>query len=337
MAAIVLANVYDLGGTGGIGLANREDLTNIIYNISPTKTPFVSMAGRESVKATFHEWNIDSLAAVDTGNAQVGGDSYTVAAVTATTRPGNHTQISNKVFGVTGTQEVVDKAGKRSEMAYQTAKHGFELRRDIEAIIVKADQVDAAGSNTTTPAARNARALRNWMSTDVGNNRSGGGESMTTTGTTLAADGVITAGGANVTFIDTMINTVANLVWLDGGDPSILMTNSDIKGTISGFAGATGLTQNVDVMHAGSDIHLFNKVDVYVGDFFDLRIVPNRFMSQNEVFMLDMSMWAVGFLRPFSTVDLAKVSDGDRRVIQAEWTLISRNEEASGMMSDVKA
>lgn len=335
MTAIASATVYTLGGTGGIGLANREDLSNIIYNISPTKTPFMSMAAREPVKATFHEWNIDALASADTGNAQIGGDDYTLSAIVATTRPGNYTQISNKVFGVSGTQEVVDKAGKRSEMAYQTAKHGFELRRDIEAIIVSADQVAAPGNTTTTGQARNARALRNWMSTDAGNNVSGGGETINTAGTTIAATGVIVAGSDNIAFVDTMINTISNLVWSDGGDPSILMVNSGIKTKISGFAGATGLTQNIDVQHSGSDVHLFNKVDVYVGDFFDLRIVPNRFMTQNQAFMLDMSMWAVGFLRPFSTVDLAKIGDSDRKAIQAEWTLVSRNEEASGMMSDV--
>jgi len=328
-----LASVYTLGGTGGIGLANREDLTNIIYNISPTKTPFMSMANRENVKSTFHEWNIDALAAVDTGNAQLGGDDYAIAAITASTRPGNYTQISNKVFGVSGTQEVVDKAGKRSEMAYQTAKHGFELRRDIEAIIVSADQVAAAAS-TTTASARTARALRNWISTDSGNNIAGGGGTQTTTGVTAAATGVITD-GTDVTFFESMLNDVMELCWLDGGDPSICMVNSDMKGKISGFSGATGLTGNVDSMQSG-DITLFNKVDVYVGDFFDLRVVPNRFMGQDDVFVLDMSMWAIGFLRPFNTVDLAKVADSERKAIQAEWTLISRNEEASGMLSDMK-
>ena len=202
-----LATVYTLGGALGQGAANREDLTNIIYNISPTKTPFMSMAARENVKSTFHEWNIDALAAVDTGNASIGGDEYALSALTASTRSGNYTQISDKVFGVSGTQEVVDKAGKRSEMAYQTAKHGFELRRDIEAIIVSADQVHAAAS-TTTASARTARALRNWISTDDGNNLPGGGATQaTTTGVAVAATGVITD-GTPVTFVESMLNAV---------------------------------------------------------------------------------------------------------------------------------
>ena len=122
---------------------------------------------------------------------------------------------------------------------------------------------------------------------------------------------------------------------MDGGDPSICMVNSDMKKKVSGFSGATGLTGNMDAQMSG-DIHLFNKVDVYVGDYFDLRIVPNRFMGQDNVFVLDMSMWAIGFLRPFKTIDLAKISDGERKAILAEWTLVSRNEQASGMLSDMQ-
>lgn len=319
-----MATEYLLGGTGGIGLANREDLSNIIYNISPTKTPFMSMAGKESVKATFHEWNIDSLSTAAV-NTNISGDTYVLAAVTATTRPGNYCQISNKVFGITDTQDMVDKAGKRSEMAYQTAKHGFELRRDMEFTCIGADQVSLPG-DATNP--RATRAVRNWISTDDGN-----GDAGATGGQTIAATGAITNGDQRPLTV-ALLDTALEACWTDGGEPSVVLVNAALKGTISGFLGATGLTQNVDAQMKG-DIHLFNKVDVYVGDFFDVRIVPDRFTNAEDCLVLDMSMWAIGFLRPFHSVELAKISDGHRRAIQAEWVLVSRNEEASANIADL--
>lgn len=37
-------------------IGNREDLTDDIYNLSPTETPFMSqIAGRAKAKATYHK------------------------------------------------------------------------------------------------------------------------------------------------------------------------------------------------------------------------------------------------------------------------------------------
>lgn len=39
--------------------SKREDLMNIIYDISPTDTPFVSNVGRSDATAALHEWSVD--------------------------------------------------------------------------------------------------------------------------------------------------------------------------------------------------------------------------------------------------------------------------------------
>ena len=114
----------------------REDLANVIYNISPEDTPFMSTIGRGSANQTYFEWQTDALAAASTTNAVIEGDEATLSALTATNRVGNYTQISRKVIGVSGTNEAVDKAGKKSEMAYQMAKASAELKRDMETALL---------------------------------------------------------------------------------------------------------------------------------------------------------------------------------------------------------
>lgn len=94
----------------------REDLSDMIYDISPTDTPFLTMAKKGSASARYHEWQIDTLVAAGT-NAQIEGDDATADAAPATTRPGNRVQILRKVVQTSGTVEAVKKAGRKSEMA----------------------------------------------------------------------------------------------------------------------------------------------------------------------------------------------------------------------------
>src|SRR3546814_5816842 len=138
--------------TGGFttytAVGDREDLTDIIYNISPTDTPFMTSIGRGKAKAVLHELQTDSLAAASTSNAQLEGDDVAGSTSAPTTRVHNYCQISRKDVVITGTQEVVDKAGRDSEMAYQPAKRGKELKRDMESTLL-ANQGEVAGDSTT--------------------------------------------------------------------------------------------------------------------------------------------------------------------------------------------
>ena len=70
----------------------REDLSDVIYDISPTETPFASSLARVAATATTHEWQTDSLAAA-TVQAYLEGDDATADARIATSRPNNDTQI----------------------------------------------------------------------------------------------------------------------------------------------------------------------------------------------------------------------------------------------------
>ena len=112
-------------------VGEREDLTDIIYDISPLDTPFMTNATRETATMTLYEWQTDSL---DTAasNAQIEGDDATTNTASPTSRLGNYTQISTKVPRVTGTLRAVNTAGRADELSYQISKRGRELKRDME-------------------------------------------------------------------------------------------------------------------------------------------------------------------------------------------------------------
>src|SRR5690348_22766 len=155
-----IANTFNTYETVG----RREELSDAIYMISPEETPFMSNAGRGKVNNTFFEYQQDSLATPDNTNAQLEGDDQTTFdAVTPTVRPGNYVQISRKSVIISGTQEATDKAGRKSEKAYQLAKKSAELKRDMETILLS-NQGAVAGATAT---ARKTAGLPAWVKTNV--------------------------------------------------------------------------------------------------------------------------------------------------------------------------
>ena len=293
----------------------REDLSDIIYNISPSETPFMSNVGKGSAKGTFHEWQIDSLeAAAD--NKKIEGDDATAAAVTPTVRVGNYTQIADKVLSISGTDLASDSAGRASEMAYQMAKRGLELRRDMETTLVGVNKGRAAGSSGT---ARELGSVLSWLAT----NENTAGTAPAGNGTDARTD------GANRAFLETMLTDVIDQIWVSGGNPSVIMCNSTQKRKITGFTGNATKYKEVD------DQKIVNAVDVYVSDYGEMMVVPNRFMRQSDVFILETDMWSVDMYREFQTHDLAKTGDNERKQLLVEYTLASKQEAASGIISDL--
>jgi len=193
-------------------VGNREDLTDVIYNISPTETPFMTSIARGSASNTLHEWQTDSLAAADTTNAAIEGDDAAGGALVATTRENNRTQISDKVVVVSGTQDSMDTAGRAQESGYQQAKAAQELKRDMEAIIT-GNQASVTGDSTT---ARKLRSLEAWYTTNT--SRGSGGANGSTT---QAATDATTAGLR--AFTEELLKTVVKTTFNAGGNPDMLM------------------------------------------------------------------------------------------------------------------
>ena len=297
-------------------VGEREDLSDVIYSISPTDTPFISSAAKTKATAVLHEWQTDALAAAATNNAVIEGDEATLDAVSATTRLSNSSQIMDKTVVITGTQEAVDKAGRASELAYQIAKKAKELKRDMEATVT-GNQAEVTGNAST---ARKFGSLGAWIETndDLGASGSSGGS-----GNTARTDGTQRA------FTEASLKTVIKSVWNEGGDPSMIMVGPFNKQKLSGFTG------NSTRFDAGADATLYTSVDVYASDFGQLQVVPNRFSRDRDAYVLDMNYFAIAFLRDFSMHELSKTGDSEKRQLLVEATLESRNEKASGLVADL--
>jgi len=297
-------------------IGEREDLSDVIYNISPTDTPFLSSAAKTKATAVLHEWQTDSLASAVTNNQVIEGDEATLDAITATTRLSNSCQIMDKTIVITGTQEAVDKAGRASEIAYQIAKKAKELKRDLEASLTS-NNAEVTGSAT---AARVAGGLRSWVATN---------DVMGTSGTSGGAGNTAAGNGTQRAFTETLLKSVIKSVWNAGGNPTMVMVGPFNKQKLSGFTG------NSTRFDAGADATLYTSVDVYASDFGQLQVVPNRFSRDREAWVLDMDYWGVAFLRDFTMHELSKTGDSEKRQLLLEATLESRNEAASGCVADI--
>ena len=297
-------------------IGEREDLSDVIYNISPTDTPFLSSAAKVQATAVLHEWQTDSLAAASTSNAVIEGDEATHDAITATTRLSNSCQIMDKTVVITGTQEVVDKAGRASELAYQIAKKAKELKRDMEAQITT-NNAEVTGSAT---AAREMGSLGAWVATN---------DVMGTSGTSGSVGNTARTDGTQRAFTEDLLKSVIKSVWNEGGDPTMIMVGPFNKQKLSGFTG------NSTRFDAGADATLYTSVDVYASDFGQLQVVPNRFSRDRDCYVLDMNYWGIAFLRDFTMHELSKTGDSEKRQLLVEATLESRNEAASGLVADL--
>ena len=300
-------------------VGEREDLSNVIYNISPTDTPFMSAIAKAKAAFTNHEWQTDALAAASGTNAAIEGNEVAFSAPTATTRLGNITQISTKSVIVSGTLEATNRAGRNNELAYQISKASKELKRDMETSLC-ANNAKVAGNDTT---ARELGGIESWIASNDVMSAAGSPASPAGTGADARTNGTQRA------FTEAQLKAALKLVWDSGGDPTMIQCGSFNKQKLSGFTG--GATR----MDPAENKRLVAAVDVYESDFGALTVAPNRFSPARSVHIITPDMWAVAFLRDFALEDLAKTGDAAKQFLVAEYTLESRNEAASGGVFDL--
>jgi hypothetical protein len=306
-------------------IGNREDLSDVIYNISPTDTPFMSSVGKTKATAVYHEWQTDALAAAVGNNAAVEGADATSLTVTPTARVGNRTQISTKTVQIAGTQESVDKAGRKSEKAYQLAKASSELKRDMEKTLLS-NNVAAAGNSST---ARTLGGLQAWLGTNA---VLGSGGAAGSGGTTARTS------GTDAAFTEAMLKSAVKQAFVQGGNPTVLMVTPTQKQVVSGFAGIAAQRYEAP---SNAPTTIVGAADVYLSDFGTLSVVPNRFMTGDSgdggevAFVLDPEYAAVAYLRPFQTNELAKTGDSEKTQLLVEYTLEVKNEKAHAIIADL--
>lgn len=296
---------------------------------------FMTMAGRVNATAVLHEWQTDALAAA-AGNKQVEGDDAAGGTSVPTSRLGNYCQISSKYAVVTDTQQAVDKAGRASEMSYQVAKRLGELKRDMEYALTQ-NQGSSAGSASV---ARSTASVESWLTNPtgasmVGNSTSiGTGGNYTTPGWTSGGS-ILAPTDASLpgTFVVANLKAVIKACWTAGGQPGVIMCGPSTKQTISGFAGIATLYREAGTTAKGTAI--VGAADIYISDFGEHRVVPNRFSRDKVCLVLDMDYWKVGYLRKVSQKEIARTGASTKRFIDVEFCLVASNPQSSGKIADI--
>ena len=320
----------------------REDLSNIIYNISPMDTPFMSSVGKGSCDNTLFEWQTDELTAAAANQQIEGNDSMSALAVSEPRRLTNYAQISYKAVQTSGTAEAVDFAGRKSSQAYQLAKRAKEIKRDMEKMLLSED-LKVAG-DATTP--RKSAAVMSWLgttSTSTSNivdgsaspvvgivNNGGSSPAVGPDGTTVASPS-----GSDVVLTMAMINLAMERCFTNGGEPTDLMCDASLKQKISSLGGSVIADLRKEAPGAAPATAV-NAIDVLVTDFGTLKIVPSRLCLSNQLYFFDYDFWSIDYLRPFQTETLAKTGDSIKQLMIAEYGLRAKNGLANAAVIGVK-
>lgn len=302
---------------------NREDLEDVIYRVAPEATPFTSNIGKTKATAIYHEWQTETLAAADATNAQLEGDDVgTFDAGNYTTRVGNYNQIVRKTFLVSRTEEIVDKAGRASEINRQKVLKGLEGKRDVEKRAVGNYASNAESGSTPR---RFAGALA-WLTSNV--SRGSGGSSGGFSGGTVSA----ATNGTQRTFTEAMVKTVLASAFGNGGRPTQAYMGGTTKQQFSAFTGIADIRANVS---GESQATIYAAAEVYVSDFGAIALIPHPYGLTRDCLLVDPDMWAVGTLDGWKNTPLAKTGDSEKYMMTTEVTIISRNEKASGVVADL--
>jgi hypothetical protein len=296
------------------GLA--EDFEDIIFNVSPTETPMLTLAKRKKATARYHQWQEDTLAAATSNKAEEGADaSYATAAQTTTL--GNYCQISTKTVDISRTLDIVNKYGRKSEVAYQLMKRGKELKRDMEFTIAR----NQASASTT------ARASAGWEAMISGNlvrANSAQTADYSVRGFS-AASWTAPEDGSLVTFIEADLVSALGLAWEDGGDPSVIMMSKKNKNLFNAFA---GVATKYNEVKGTSQATITGASDIYVSSYGNHTVKLNRYQRDEAVFCIDPEYISVAYLDGIKKEKMAKTGDSERYLLTVEYTLVCDTRDA---------
>jgi hypothetical protein len=307
--------------TTGSSVGNRESLHDKIWMLEKDEFPVLSSIGSGSAKAMREEWQTDNLGNASSTNAQLEGDDTTAAAVTATVRVANRLQIMKRSFTISESEEEIVKAGRDSEIGYQTMLSGRRLKMDLETTILL-NQASNAESGTTP---RRMGGLLAWLSTNVSRGTTGG------SGGYSGSDVVAATNGLSRTFTETLLKNVIKSSWDAGGNPNTIIMCSAHKQLASAFTGIATQYQEAK----GKVATIVAAADRYVSDYGTLTLVPDRYNSTRDVEVIDNSMLQLLWLRKFKRVELARTGDARKFHIIGEMTLKVNNEAAHGVIADL--
>jgi hypothetical protein len=299
-------------------VGRREDLSDIIYDVTPTETPFLSALPRGKATSTKHEWLTRSLAAASGSNANIEGDDATNDAANTNVRLDNQTQILDKVAQVSRTQESVKNAGMPRTMAREMADKMKEIKRDLETSLLQ-NTAKVVGNDTS---ARVMAGLQTYIKTNI--SKDAGGTAAAGTGADIYTDGTPRA------LSEPLVEEALALAWTNGGNPSMGVLNAFQKRKAAAFSGSSSK------MSDGDKRKVTNNVEVYIDPLgTEIRLVPCRQCPTDVIYFVDTDFVELSVLDDFSTHDLAKTGDSTRKQIVGEMTLEVRNEKAHAGVYDL--
>jgi hypothetical protein len=304
---------------------NREDLTDILERVAPEETPFTSNIGAgQKAKAVYHEWQTETLATPSAANQTLEGDDTTAYTENVTSRVGNHTEINKKAFVISGTQEVVDKAGRKSEIARHRTLLGIEVKRDFEMSCLSENASRAQSGSTP----RRVGGIRSWLETNT--DRGVGGADGGFSGTTTSAPTT----GTNRAFTEALLKTVMQSIFNESGSSKQrqMYMSAAHKQTFSAFTGISEIRSDVGGRKQAT---VYGAADVYISDFGALVAIPVAYGLTEDVLIIDPEYLGVSTLRPMKEEKLSKTGDNEKRHILCEKTLEVRNEKALGVIADL--
>lgn len=308
----------------------REEFRDAIYMISPEETPAWSLFPHENVDSKHPEWSTDTLATPVISNQVLEGDEYSYSAVLPTVRLSNYTEIARKTYIISRTDEIVSKAGPKSELGRERRKKGLELKQDMELAIL-ANKASVAGADITI---RKSAGFAAWSTT---NNSWGVGGS----------DGGYSAGfvapyvpGTSRAFTKTLLDAAILSAYTAGGSPTVLMVSPYVKTVFSGFINVTdGRTAVIQTNLRGKEqATIYAAADTYASDFGIIDVMPNRQLARggtltaSNAYLIDLSKVAVGILDDVFEDKPAKTGDAEKRALLCEYTLIMKNEAAHAVI-----
>lgn len=322
-------------GTYGFGLgtgtgANREDLLDLITNIDPWDTPFVTQAPKTRASGITHQWLTEQLAATSTAGAIEGNDWSFSTATTRPVRESNVTMILRKDISISESQRAVNSAGFQDAYQREIAKATREIARNMEAIVF----ASLASSTGATNTPRNCKTFQDFMSSTATNATYG--PNLTGANTATNTAGVLTV---------TIFNDALQQAYTNGANPEQVYVSPAVKRVISNF---TASNQNRNI--AAIDKKLVPALDLYDSDFGLIQIVLDRWVPQatntasaqpgasdtsGNIFFLQRAMNRIAFLRPVMHSLVGKRGDSVAGMVLGEWTLEVLNPKANFRVSGV--
>jgi len=287
-------------------VGKKEDISDVITMISPTKTPFTTLVKDGKVHNTIFQWQEDSLASPNLSNAQIDGFVASDATPVPTVMRNNVTQILAKTVNVAETTDAVSRYGRAKETAYQLGKFAAEVKRDLEAIYLSG-QTTAAGNDTT---ARTMNSFQAQVDTSL----------------------LIKTGSATTTMSEAVLLSTLEAMYVNGVDPSVIMVPPQEAITIANYAAAAGRYRTLNTGVGNSQSSIVNVIDLYVSPYGEVKVILNRFQLSTDYLIFDPAMWERPTLRPWSRETLAKVGDSTRMLIVGEFSLRHKNYFASAIV-----